>query len=121
VVITHANVIRFIEWAVPEFGLTAADRVSAHAPLHFDLSFFDVFGAMAVGAEIHLVPPELNVLPSRLPEFIRGRRLTQWFSVPSVLNYMAKMDLVTFNDFPNLKRVLWCGDVFPTGALAYWM
>jgi acyl-coenzyme A synthetase/AMP-(fatty) acid ligase len=34
---------------------------------------------------------------------------------------MAKFDVVKFNDFPALRRVLWCGEVFPTPALVYWM
>jgi acyl-coenzyme A synthetase/AMP-(fatty) acid ligase len=34
---------------------------------------------------------------------------------------MAKLDAVKFNDFPTLKRLLWCGEVFPTPALIYWM
>jgi amino acid adenylation domain-containing protein len=121
VVITHANVISFVDWAIRYFGMTAADRVSAHPPLHFDLSFFDIFGAAAVGSELHLVPPELNLMPHQLADFIRTSELTQWFSVPSVLHYMAKFDVVRFDDFPRLKRLFWCGEVFPTPALIYWM
>src|SRR5256885_15211375 len=34
---------------------------------------------------------------------------------------MAKFDVVKQGDFPSLKRVLWCGEVFPTPALMYWM
>src|SRR5262252_3116942 len=34
---------------------------------------------------------------------------------------MAKFDVVSFNDFPTLRRVLWCGEVFPTPPLIYWM
>ena len=121
VVITHANVIHFVEWATRYFGMTNSDRVSGHPPLHFDLATFDVFGAFAVGAQLHLVPPDLSLLPNKLADFMRNSELTQWFSVPSVLNYMAKFDVVKFNDFPTLKRLLWCGEVFPTPALAYWM
>lgn len=121
VVITHANVMRFVEWAVKYFGMDATDRVSSHPPLHFDLSFFDMFGTAAAGAELHLVPPELNLLPHRLADFMRTSELTQWFSVPSALNYMAKSDVVGADDFPALKRVLWCGEVLPTPALIYWM
>jgi amino acid adenylation domain-containing protein len=121
VVITHANVIHFIEWATRYFGMNQNDRVSCHPPLHFDLATFDFFGASAVGAQLHLVAPELSLLPNKLAEFIRNSQLTQWFSVPSVLNYMAQFDVLKFNDFPSLKRLLWCGEVFPTAALAYWM
>lgn len=121
VVITHSNVMHFVKWAIRYFGMTSLDRNSAHSPLHFDLSTFDIFGTFAAGAQLHLVPPELNVLPNKLAEFIRASELTQWFSVPSVLNYMAKFDVVRFNDFPSLKRVLWCGEVLPTPVLIYWM
>jgi amino acid adenylation domain-containing protein len=121
VVITHANVLRFVEWATRYFGMDASDRVSGHPPLHFDLSFFDIFGALAVGAELHLVSAELNLLPNRLADVIRGSNLTQWFSVPSALTYMAQRDVVRPNDFPALRRVLWCGEVLPTPSLMYWM
>jgi amino acid adenylation domain-containing protein len=121
VVITHANVIQFVQWANAYFGMSSADRNSCHSPLHFDLSTFDIFGTFAAGAELHLVPPELSLLPHKLAEFIRDAELTQWFSVPSILNYMAKFDVVRFNDFPALRRLLWCGEVFPTPPLIYWM
>jgi amino acid adenylation domain-containing protein len=121
VVITHANVTHFVQWATRYFGMAPDDRISCHPPLHFDLSTFDIFGAFAVGAQLHLVPPELSLLPNKLADFIRGSELTQWFSVPSVLNYMARCDVVRFNDFPALKRLLWCGEVLPTPALMYWM
>jgi len=121
VVITHAMVIAFVEWTLKYFGIDHTDRVSGHSPLHFDLSTFDTYGAFAAGAELHPVPPELNLLPHKLSEFIRSRELTQWFSVPSILNYQAKFDAVTQNDFPHLRRLMWCGEVLPTPTLMYFM
>ena len=121
VAITHANVIHFVEWATGYFGLSSGDRLSGHAPFHFDLSTFDLFGTFAAGAQLHLVPPELNVLPHKLAAFVREAELTQWFSVPSVLALMAQLDVVRREDFRTLKRLLWCGEVFPTRALRYWM
>lgn len=121
VVITHANVTHFVEWAVKYFGIDASDRNSGHPPLHFDLSQFDIFGTFAAGAQLHLVPAEVSLMPNQLADFIRRSELTQWFSVPSALNYLAKFDVVKVNDFPSLERLLWCGEVFPTPALTYWM
>jgi non-ribosomal peptide synthetase component F len=43
VVITHSNVIHFVEWAISHFGIGGTDRLSCHSPLHFDLSVFDIF------------------------------------------------------------------------------
>jgi amino acid adenylation domain-containing protein len=121
VVITHASVIHFVEWARSYFGLGPGDRASCHSPLHFDLSTFDIFGTLSSGAQLYLVPPELNILPHKLSDFIRQSELTQWFSVPSILNYMAKFDAVQFNDFPALRELLWCGEVFQTSSVIYWM
>jgi amino acid adenylation domain-containing protein len=121
VVITHASVLAFIRWAKGYFCTSARDRVSGHSPLHFDLSTFDVFGAFASGSELYLVPPEANVLPHKLADFIRSSELTQWFSVPSALAFMAKFDAIAEGDFPMLDRILWCGDVLPTPVLAHLM
>jgi amino acid adenylation domain-containing protein len=121
VVITHANVIHFVEWARNYFKIAPGDRNSCHSPLHFDLSTFDIYGTFSAGARLVLVPPQVNILPHKLADFIRQSELTQWFSVPSILNYMAKFDAVRFNDFPALRELLWCGEVFPTPSLIYWM
>lgn len=121
VVITHGMVKEFIDWAVKYFGTNPGDRISSHPPLHFDLSTFDIYGTLSSGAQLHIVPTELNLAPQKLAQFIRESELTQWFSVPSVLNFMAKADVVKFNDFPTLERLLWCGEVFPTPPLIYWM
>ncbi len=121
VVIPHGNVIAFVEWARHYFQMDEHDRVSGHAPLHFDLSTYDTYGAFAAGAELHPVPPELNLLPNKLADFIRSRELTQWFSVPAILNYLFKFSSVKDGDFPSLKRLMWCGEVLPTPTLMYLM
>lgn len=121
VMITHANVLAFVEWAVRYFGTRPSDRISGHPPLHFDLSTFDIFATLAAGAELHLVPGNASLNPRALAAMIRDRELTQWFSVPTVLTYLAKFDVIAQDDFPALERLLWCGEVLPTPVLAHWM
>jgi amino acid adenylation domain-containing protein len=121
VILTHANLIHCVDWANRYFGTQADDRVSCHSPLHVDMSVLDIFTSAAAGAELHLVPPIVSVLPNNLSDFIRSSSITHWCSVPSVLSYMAQFDLVQANSFPALKRVAWSGDVMPTRTLAHWM
>ncbi|MDD7940096.1 amino acid adenylation domain-containing protein [Actinomycetospora lutea] len=121
VMITHDTVIAFVDWALKHFGTRPGDRISGHPPLHFDLSTFDIYATLAAGAELHLVPATLGVDPRATASFIRDRALTQWFSVPSVLTYLARFDAVAQDDFPALERLLWCGEVLPTPVLAHWM
>ena len=63
VMLSHLNALAFVNWTVDEFGVTADDRLSSHAPLHFDLSVFDLFAAAEAGAAVVLVPPETSVFP----------------------------------------------------------
>ena len=121
VMIEHANVVAFVEWALRHFATRAGDRISGHPPLHFDLSTFDIYATLAAGAELHLVPASLGLDPKGTARFIRDHELTQWFSVPSVLTYLARFDAVAQHDFPSLERLLWCGEVLPTPVLAHWM
>ncbi len=121
VINTHANDMHFVDWGVRYFGITSRDRLSCHSPLHFDLSGFDIHAAISAGAELHLVPPKINILPNLIADFIRVHRLTQWFSVPSVLTLMANLDVVQEPDFPDLKRILWCGEALPTSSIVYFM
>jgi amino acid adenylation domain-containing protein len=115
--ISHASAVHFLDWAEGYFGLTPNDRISAHSPLHFDLSVWDVFGGLQAGAQVHLVPPQANLVPHRTAAFIRDNELTQWFSVPSVLVSLLHPGVLTPGDLPALRRLIWCGDVLPTAAL----
>jgi len=66
VVITHSNVMHFVDWAVKYFGTAPTDRISNHPSVHFDLSYFGIFGTFYRGTDLNLVPPELNLLPHKL-------------------------------------------------------
>ena len=54
VVITHSNVIHFIEWANQYFGICSSDRLSATRRSHFDLSTLTCSGRCR-RRETHLV------------------------------------------------------------------
>ncbi|MGH2962022.1 MAG: amino acid adenylation domain-containing protein [Solirubrobacterales bacterium] len=119
--ITHVMASAFVDWAVEHFGTAPGERISGHPPLHFDLSTFDIFASLKAGAELHLVPAEANMLPGALADFIRAGALHQWFSVPSTLAFMVRSGVIEQDDFPTLKRVLFCGEAMPTPVLAEWM
>src|SRR5207244_12683655 len=55
VMLTHRNALSFVEWTVDRFGVRADDRLSSHAPFHFDLSVFDIYGAALAGAPVDLL------------------------------------------------------------------
>jgi amino acid adenylation domain-containing protein len=117
VMLSHRNCLAFVEWAVEEFGVTADDRLSSHAPFHFDLSTFDLFGAALAAAPVVLVPAEASIFPSGVHRFIADNEITVWYSVPSVLSMLATRGGLTPGDLPRLRVVLFAGEVFPTKYL----
>ncbi len=121
VMITHGNVISFIEWVVSAFHLAKEDVISNHAPMHFDLSTFDLYSAFKSGARLILVPPELNSFPEKLVQFMEQKEITVWMSVPSILTYMAKVGVLNPERIPKLRLIIPTGEVFPTPFLVQWM
>ncbi len=117
VAVTHGNVRHFIDWSIEYFDIGVGERQSGHAPFHFDLSTFDIYGSLCAGAELHLVPAALNLLPPKMAEFIADRELTQWFSVPTVLTQLVSAGVVGPDAFPSLRRLLWCGEAIPVPTL----
>ena len=80
------------------------DRLSNHAPLHFDLSVFDLFAAAAAGAAVVLVPPELSVFPVQIRDFIEEKRITIWYSVPSILSMLTLRGGLEGGELPSSAR-----------------
>jgi L-proline---[L-prolyl-carrier protein] ligase len=119
VALSHGNVLAFVGWAVDEFGVGPADRLASHAPLHFDLSTFDLFAAASGGAAVVLVPPDARMFPVELARFLRSARITISYSVPSALALLAARGGLDGGTRPDaLRAVLFAGDVPPPGPIA---
>jgi amino acid adenylation domain-containing protein len=118
--IRHRSARAFQDWAVEQFELGPDDRISGHTALTFDLSIFDIFATFGAGAELHLVPKRVRLMPHEVARFIEERKLTLWFSVPSQLAYVARFDALKGANLESLRHVAWCGDVLTTPSLLYW-
>lgn len=117
VMLSHLNALAFVEWTVETFEIAAGDRLSSHAPLHFDLSIFDVFAAAKAGAAVVIVPPETSVFPLEVAAFIEASEITVWYSVPSILSLLTQRGGLRTGAFPKLRTMLFAGEVFPTKYL----
>jgi amino acid adenylation domain-containing protein len=117
VMLSHRNGAAFVEWAVREFGLTSMDRLSSHAPFHFDLSIFDIFAASMAGATLVLVPRKTSIFPVEVVRLIDREQITVWYSVPSVLSAVTERGNIEPGGLPCLRTILFAGEVFPTKYL----
>jgi amino acid adenylation domain-containing protein len=113
VMLSHQNALTFVEWCAEKFQVTSEDRLSNHAPLHFDLSVFDVYNAMEAGATVYLVTEDLALFPTTLASFIETQKITIWYSVPSALMLLLLHAKMEAEKLPHLRTILFAGEVFP--------
>jgi amino acid adenylation domain-containing protein len=113
VMLTHQNALTFVEWCAAKFKITSEDRLSNHAPLHFDLSVFDVYNALEAGAGLYMITEDLALFPSRLAEFIAEHGITIWYSVPSALTLLLLHADLNADRLKLLRTILFAGEVFP--------
>jgi L-proline---[L-prolyl-carrier protein] ligase len=118
VMISHRNGLTFVNWANRQFGLRSDDIFSNHAPFHFDLSTFDLFGSASAGATVTMVPAVTAMFPVRLAEWIRTSGITVWYSVPSALSLLVRSGNLAEHSIDSIRLLLFAGEVFPNKYLA---
>ncbi len=118
VMLSHLNCRAFVEWAIDEYSITSEDRISSHAPFHFDLSTFDLYSAALSGAPVYLVPAKAALFPAEVAKFITTNEITVWYSVPSILIMLIEKGGLEVGDLPSLRQMLFAGEVFPTKYLS---
>ncbi len=121
VIVSHLNVISYIEWAVEYFKLSSEDRILCTAPFQFDMSTFDIFTVLKVGATLCIVPDSYLLFPNKLLDMIEKEGITLWKGVSSLLAYLSTTGCLKRGSVPSLQKVLFGGEVLPTKHLINWM
>ena len=118
VVLSHRAVAAFVRWTAAEFGIAPADRIACPSPLGFDLSTFDLFNMALRGATCVLVPENIAWMPRFLVGYAAEKRVTVWYSVPSILSRMLRDGGMRAGTCADLRVVLFAGEVISSGDLA---
>lgn len=114
---THRSGLAFAQWAADEYALRSDDRLSNHAPLHFDLSTFDLFSSSLVAATTVIIPEAVTRFPASVSKLMQDERISVWYSVPFALTQMLLRGNFAQRDLSQLRWLLFAGEVFPTKYL----
>ncbi len=114
---THRSALSFALWAVETYGVQADDRLSNHAPLHFDLSTFDFFAGALAGATTVIIPEAITKFPASLSRLMADERISVWYSVPFALIQLLQHGNLAARDLSHLRWILFAGEPFPTKHL----
>jgi amino acid adenylation domain-containing protein len=117
VALSHGAVATFALWAADLVGLQANDRIASSTPFFFDLSTFDLYAVLGRGASLYFLPSALNMAPARLSAWLKEHVISGWYTVPSLLAFLAYKGNLAQTSLESLRFLLFAGEVFPSPAL----
>jgi D-alanine--poly(phosphoribitol) ligase subunit 1 len=108
VVIPREALNHYIGWIIDSRLIRPEDRVSQYANIGFDLSVFEIYGALCCGATLYPVLGQGDRLwPGRM---IQREGISVWTSVPSVINLIMQAQEATSEYLASVRLFNFCGE-----------
>lgn len=114
VMIDHRSAVNTVLDINSRFKITETDRILGLSELGFDLSVYDVFGTLAAGATLVILPPQDRREPPRWAELVVDQGVTVWNSVPALMElYIDYIEQTPSLASDSLRVVMMSGDWIP--------
>ncbi len=110
VAVSHRSVVNQLRWISAEYGLSRSDVVLQKTPATFDVSVWELFATLAVGARLVIARPDGHTDPRYLTEVMSTHRVTITSFVPSMLAVFA--DALPTGAALSLRALLVAGEAF---------
>jgi amino acid adenylation domain-containing protein len=120
VVLNHRGTIDFMDWVFDTFPFDEGTVIGSLSPFYFDIYTLELILCLAKGATLVIIPEQLPIFPAKLMEFLALERINFLFWVPSIMVNIANLGLLDKIALPDLQRVFFAGEVFPTRHLNMW-
>lgn len=117
VAISHRNSLCFVNAAMEAFAFGPDDRFALHAPLHFDLSVFDLYCAASCHGAVVVVPEFLSAFPKKMAALIVEQRISVWNSVVSALALLLDKGRAAELDMTGIRSIFFSGERMPIPLL----
>lgn len=121
VAVSHASIVGFISSFVATFGITSSDVLANQAPLDFDVSVKDIYGSLAAGAQLVLLPRRLFSAPAQLVEALGDSGATVLIWAVAALCLVSSLHGLEDVELPHIRLVMFSGEVMPMPHLRTWM
>jgi amino acid adenylation domain-containing protein len=117
VCVSHTAATAFADWGSSAFPIQPGDQVASIAPLHFDLSVFDIYVTLRAGATLHLYDSTEIQNPRLMGEEIAKRKINLIYATPTFLSTLYEFGNIDKHEYSSLRFVLFAGEVFPVKQL----
>ena len=104
----HHGVCNRLLWMQDRYQMTPSDAVLQKTPFSFDVSVWEFFWPLLVGARLVIARPGGHQDPSYLAQIIRDQRITVLHFVPSMLRTF--LDEPTVSQCTTLRHVICSGE-----------
>ncbi|KOU16394.1 non-ribosomal peptide synthetase [Streptomyces sp. WM6368] len=115
VVVPSGGVTNRLLWGQRHYGLTPEDRVLQKTPYTFDVSGWEIYWPLTVGARLVLLAPGEHADPAAIMQTVAEHRVTVCHFVPSMLDEFLRWPNAA--DCTGLRHVFCSGEALPA-ALA---
>ncbi|ASJ53845.1 non-ribosomal peptide synthetase [Brevibacillus formosus] len=95
VLVTHSNVHNFLAWGIEQFQLRTDDVFMLVTSISFDISVFEIFGALLSGGRLCIVSQDSMKDMDRLLAYMEANQVSIWHSVPSLMVQLSTF--LTYN------------------------
>ncbi|MDV6293932.1 non-ribosomal peptide synthase/polyketide synthase [Rhodococcus aetherivorans] len=116
VAVTHAAIVNRLLWMQGQYGLTNADVVLQKTPFTFDVSVWELFWPLQIGATLVVATPDVHRDPVALARLIGDAGVSVLHFVPSMLAvFVTEADSA---DLGSLRLVFASGEALPAPVAA---
>ena len=84
VVLTHGNLVCFIDWYIRFYGVTPDDRVGQYASYGFDACMMDMYPALCSGGAVCIVPEDMRLDIMAMDKYYTDNRVSLAFFTTQV-------------------------------------
>lgn len=119
-VVTHRSVLAYTNWVRKCFDINENTIFGSQTPFYFSMSITDVFTTMIVGSTLYIIPKMYFSFPVKLLDFLKEKKINTIYWVPSALCIVANLGALKDIDLPDLKKILFAGEVMPIRQLNMW-
>ncbi|OZE93715.1 non-ribosomal peptide synthetase [Rhodococcus sp. 15-2388-1-1a] len=114
VAVSHEAIVNRLLWMQDEYRLTDQDKVLQKTPVTFDVSVWELFWPLQIGAELVIAVPDGHRDPAYLVSTVAERGITVAHFVPSLLAVFAAADGVS--SCTGLRAVFASGEALPASV-----
>lgn len=120
VVISHGNIIKFINKFVKIFDINPSNIMGNQAPFDFDVSAKDIYSTIFTGATCVIIPTRYFSFPTKLIDYIIERKVDTLIWAVSALCLLSGMRGFEHKVPEKIKKVFFSGEKLPIKHLNIW-